>query len=50
MKVYENLANNLSNNLRLHEIYILIVFQFYWKISKKQLKIVEEATYRLHPY
>ena len=28
LEVYENCANNLSNNLRLNEISILIFFQF----------------------
>ena len=50
LEVYENCADNLSNNLRLHEISILIFFQFYWKISRSQLEIVEEATDDLHSY
>ena len=48
--MYENRAGNLSNNLRLHEISILIFFQFYCKISRNQLEIAEEATCDLHPY
>ena len=38
-----------SINLRLDEISILIVFQFYWKISRNQLEIVVEGTYSQHP-
>ena len=48
--MYENCADSLSNNLRLHEISIFIFFQFYKKISRNQLEIVVEATYGLHPY
>ena len=48
--MYENRADNLSNNLRLNEISILIFFQFYCKINRNQLEIVVEATYGLHPY
>ena len=44
--MYENRADNLSNNLRLNEISILIFFQFYCKINRNQLEIVVEATYR----
>ena len=35
LEVYENCAFHLSNNLRLNEISMLIIFQFYCKISKK---------------
>ena len=49
LKVYEYRADNLSNNLRLNEIFILIFIQFYCKINRNQLKIVVEATYGLHP-
>ena len=45
MKVYKNRADYLSNNLRLNEISILILFQFYCKINKNQLKIVIKAIY-----
>ena len=48
--MYESRADNLSNNLRLHEICILIFFQFYYKISRNQLEIVKEGTYGLDPY
>ena len=37
------------NNLRFHETSIFIFFQFYCKINKKQLEIVVEVTYGLHP-
>ena len=47
-EVYENSADNLSNNLRLHEISILNFLQFYCKIRRNQLEIFEEATYGLH--
>ena len=50
LEVYENRADNLSNNLRLNEISILISFQFYCKINRNQLEIIVEATYGLHPY
>ena len=40
---------HLSNNLRLNEIPILIFFQFYCKINRKQLEIVLEESYDLHP-
>ena len=43
--MYENGADNLSNNLRLNEISILIFFQFYCKINTKQLELVIEGTY-----
>ena len=43
LEFYENRAYNLSNNLMLHEISILNVFQFYCKISRNQLEMVEEA-------
>ena len=50
--MYENCANNLSNNLRLNEISILIFFQFSKKKTKNrnQLEIVVEAIHGLHPY
>ena len=49
LEVHENCAYHLSNNLRLNEISLLIIFQFYCKISKKkQLGIAVEATYGLH--
>ena len=50
LEVHENRADSLSNNLRLHEIAMLIFFQFYCKISRNQLEIVVEATYDLQPY
>ena len=50
MEVYENRADNPSNNLRLHEISIPNFFQFYCKVSRNQLQIVEDATYGLHQY
>ena len=50
LEVYENRDDNLSNNLRLNEIFILIFLQFYGKINRNQLEIVVEATYGLHPY
>ena len=49
LEVYENRANNLSNNLRLNEIFMFIFLQFYCKINRKQLEIVVETTYGLHP-
>ena len=48
LKVYEKLADYLSNNLRLNEISLLIFFQFYCKINRNRLEIVAEATYGLH--
>ena len=48
LEVYENRADNLSNNLRLNEISIVILFQFYCKINRNQLEKVVEATYGLH--
>ena len=48
--MYENRTDNLSNNLRLNEISMLLFFQFYCKINRNQLEIVVEATYGLHPY
>ena len=50
LKMYENGADNLSNNLWLNEISILIFFQFYCIINRNQLEIVVEETYGLHPY
>ena len=50
LEVYENRDENLSNNLRLNEISILIFFQFYGKINRNQFEIVVEATYGLLPY
>ena len=47
--MYENRGDNLSNNLTLHEISLLIFFQFYYKTRRIQLEIVEEATYGLKP-
>ena len=47
--MYENRADSLCNNLRLHEISIPNFFQFFCKISRNQLEIVVEATYGLHP-
>ena len=46
--MYENRADNLSNNLRLNEISILIFF--YCKINRNQVDIVVDATYGLQPY
>ena len=48
--MYENRADNLSNNLRLHGISTLIFFQIYCKISRSQLELFVEASYDLHPY
>ena len=45
--MYENCTDNLSNNLRLNEIYTLIFSNF---TPKNQLEIVVEATYCLHSY
>ena len=50
LKIYENRADNLSNNLILSEISILIFFQFYCKIIRNQYETVVEATYGLYPY
>ena len=50
MEVYENCADNLSNNLRLNEISTLIFSQFYCKINRNQSEIAVEATYGLQPY
>ena len=44
LEVYENLADNLSNNLKLNEISILIFFQFYCEIKRNRLEIVVGAT------
>ena len=49
LEVYENRADDLSNDLKLIDISILIFFQFYSNINKNQLKIVVEETYCLHP-
>ena len=49
LKEYENCADNLSNNLGLHEKSILIFFQFYFKIRRNQSEIVVEAAYDLYP-
>ena len=50
MELYENCTDNLSNNLILNEIFILIFFQLYCKIDRNQVEIVVEATYGLHSY
>ena len=50
LKVYENCADHLNNNLILQEITILTFFQFYWKINKNQSQIVVETTYGLNLY
>ena len=50
LEVYENHADDLSTNLILQEISILIFFQFYCKINRNQLQIVVETTYGLNPY
>ena len=47
--MYENGADNLSNNLRLNEISVLTFFQFYSKINRNQSEIVVEPTYGLNP-
>ena len=47
--MYENCTDHLSNNLRLHEISILMFFQFYCKINRNPFEIVVEATYGLRP-
>ena len=47
LKVYENHAVYRSNNLRLNKMFILIFFQFNFKIIKKQLEIILEGTYSL---
>ena len=47
--VYENRADNLSNNLKLNEIHYAF-FQFYCKINRNQLETALEANYGLHPY
>ena len=46
--MYENRADDLSNDLKLFDISILIFFQFYSNMNKNQLKIVVEETC-LHP-
>ena len=43
LEVYENRTDNLSNNLRLTEISMLIFFQFYCKIKRNLFEIVAEA-------
>ena len=48
--MYKNGADNLSNNLRLSEISILISIQFYCEINRNQLKIVVEATCGQYSY
>ena len=48
--MYEYDTDDLSNNLWLNEIFILIIFQFYCKINWNQLKIVAETTYGLNPH
>ena len=40
--MYENLADHLSNNVRLNEISIVIFLQFYREINRSQLEIVVE--------
>ena len=50
LEVHGDRADHLSNNLRLQEISILIFFQFYCKINRKQLQIVVETTYGLNSY
>ena len=47
MNVYENLADHLTNTLRLNEISIITFFQFYCKLNWSQSEIVVEATYGL---
>ena len=47
--MYENRAD-LNNNLRLNEISIHIIFQFYCELNRNQLEIVVETTYGLNPY
>ena len=44
MKVFENRADHLNNNLILQEISILIFFQFYCKLHRNQSQIVVETT------
>ena len=44
MEVYENRVDGLSKNLEINEIFILVFFQFYCKINRKQLEIVVEVT------
>ena len=46
LEVYENRADDLSNDLKLFDISILIFFQFYSNMNKNQLKIVVEETWR----
>ena len=49
--MYEDYMGNLSNNLRLNEISILISFSnLMRKKRKNQLEIVVKATYNLYPY
>ena len=47
--MYEICADHLNNNLVLNEIFLLILFQFYYKINKNKLEVVVEATYGIHP-
>ena len=44
MEVYENHVDGLSKNQEINEIFILIFFQLYCKINRKQLAIVVEVT------
>ena len=44
MDVYENRGDGLSKILEINEIFILIFFQFYCKINRKQLEILVEVT------
>ena len=47
--MYENCTDHLSNNLRLNEISILILFKFYVNINRNELEIVVKVTHGLHP-
>ena len=47
--MYENCTDHLSNNLRLNERSILILFKFYFNINRNQLEIVVKVTHGLHP-
>ena len=49
LKVFENRADHLNNNLILHKISILIFFQVYCKVNRNQSQVVVEATYGLNP-
>ena len=49
LEVYKNPVDRLGNSLWLNEISLLIFFQFYCIINKKQVKTLLETIYGLNP-